>query len=398
MKALYFENDLLRIMALKATSKLNRLAALGPLSPLRYEEVPEPSLPNERWVKVRNLACGLCGTDIHFMFMEMDPKSFPAALPGIKKKYLGHELVGRVVEAGTESGFVVGNRVVMRLDWPSCAQLEIERPCRQCAEGNYMLCENLGIGRLPDGAVGGGFSPFMVMHRSQPCLVPDALSDDQALLLEPTACAVHGVGKASFRAGDKVLVIGGGTIGLLTASVIGHRHPEVTVHCLVRYPYQAEAACEVGARAILSGKGNYQTVASATAGRALSGYFGNEIVLGGYDTIFDTVGNDASLHDALRWVRGRGRVVLMGINFMPGKVDYTTIWNQEIELSGINCHATESDGRNSFEHAAEILQAGRLDPSLILTHRLPMHRWKEAVKLFLNKGASKATKIVLEHP
>jgi len=166
----------------------------------------------------------------------------------------------------------------------------------------------------------------------------------------------------------------------------------------VRYPYQAEAACEVGARAILSGKGNYQTVASATAGRALSGYFGNEIVLGGYDTIFDTVGNDASLHDALRWVRGRGRVVLMGINFMPGKVDYTTIWNQEIELSGINCHATESDGRNSFEHAAEILQAGRLDPSLILTHRLPMHRWKEAVKLFLNKGASKATKIVLEHP
>jgi hypothetical protein len=60
MKALYFENDLLRIMALKATSKLNRLAALGPFSPLRYEEVPEPSLPNQRWIKVRNQACGLC--------------------------------------------------------------------------------------------------------------------------------------------------------------------------------------------------------------------------------------------------------------------------------------------------------------------------------------------------
>jgi threonine dehydrogenase-like Zn-dependent dehydrogenase len=76
-----------------------------------------------------------------------------------------------------------------------------------------MLCENLGLGRLPDVAVGGGFSPFMVMHRSQPFLVPDSLSDNQALLLEQPHAPVHGMGKATLKPGDKVLVIGGGTIG-----------------------------------------------------------------------------------------------------------------------------------------------------------------------------------------
>ncbi len=397
MKALFFENSLSKIMALKVASRFNRLAALSPLSPLQFSDITEPQLPNSRWVKVKNQACGLCGTDIHFMFMEMDPGCFPAALPGIRRKFLGHEVLSHVVEAGSDSGFAVGDRVVMRLDWPSCAQLELNPVCGPCASGNYMLCENLGKASLPLQDVGVGFSPYMVMHRSQPFGVPPELSDDHALLIEPTACAVHGVRKALPEAHHRVLVIGGGTIGLLTVAVLRKLVPDAQLDCYVRYPYQGALAQKLGAHPLQAGSDAYENVAHRTGARALTGHLGNRIVLGGYDVIFDTVGNDASLHDALRWVRGQGQVVLMGINFQPTKVDYTTIWNQEIRLTGINCHATESDGRTSFEHAAELLANGVVDPSLLLTHRLPVQRWKDAVRLFLNKSGAAATKIVLTH-
>ncbi len=397
MKALYFDNNLAKILALKLGTRLSQKAVYAPWSPLRWSDVPEPSLPNSRWLKVKNIACGLCGTDIHFMFMDMDPACFPAAVPGIRRKFLGHELVGVVTEAGTDSGAAAGQRVVMRIDWPSCFQLEIDPPCSQCASGNYMLCENQGLGTLPVRDVGGGFSPYMVMHRTQPFFVPVSLTDDQALLLEPVACAVHGVGKAPPSPGDRILVVGGGTLGLLTTAVLRRTQPDARVDCLVRYRHQAEAVEHTGATAIHATHDAYAQVARRTGARQIRGHMGNRILLGGYNIIFDTVGNDRSLHDCLRWVRGKGTVVLMGINFMPARLDYSAVWHQEVRLTGINCHATEADGRTSFDHAAQLLANGLLDPTRIITHRLAVSDWRTAVELFLAKGSSQALKIVLEH-
>jgi Zn-dependent alcohol dehydrogenase len=104
LKALYFDNSLPKVLAMRAASLIDKYAALGPISPVRYAEVPEPRLPGDRWVKVKNIASGLCGTDIHFIFMDMDPRSFNAAVPGISRKYLGHELVGRIIETGSDAG------------------------------------------------------------------------------------------------------------------------------------------------------------------------------------------------------------------------------------------------------------------------------------------------------
>jgi len=65
---------------------------------MQYAEVPEPDLPGPRWLKVRVKSCGLCGSDVHFIHMDMDPKCFPAAIPGVTRKYIGHELIAEVVE------------------------------------------------------------------------------------------------------------------------------------------------------------------------------------------------------------------------------------------------------------------------------------------------------------
>ncbi len=397
MKALYFENRLSKVMLLKVAERFSRYAALGPFSPLRYAEVPEPTLPNARWLKVRNLCCGLCGTDIHFMFMEMDPKCFTAAIPGVKRKFLGHEVVSEVVDVGADvQGFTVGDRVAMRIDWPSCFQLEIEPPCSQCAQGNYMLCENLGLKELPVENPGGGFSPFMVMHRSQPFKIPQALSNDAAVLMEPLASAVHGVLKAKPRSGDRVLVVGGGTLGLLTVAALRGLVPEAKMHCLTRYPFQARVAEKLGSVVIPEGPEVYARMAAASGGRNITGYFKNEILLGGFDVVYDTVGNDQSLHHALRWAKGGGTVVLAGINWKPGTIDYSPVWSQEVKLVGINCHATEEDGQTSFDIAAQLLLAGCVAPEDIITHRFPIARYKEAVRTFFDKRNRQAIKIVLD--
>lgn len=398
MKALFFENSLLRVAALKIFERLSRNAAFSAVAPLRYRDVPEPALPNPRWLKVRNIQCGLCGTDLHFMFMDLHPKCFSAAMPGIRRKYLGHELVGEVVEAGSEAGgFAAGGRVVMRIDWPSCFQLEIDPPCPQCAAGNYMLCEKQGLRAPALEDVGGGFSPFMVMHRTQPYSVPAGLSNDAAVLIEPLASAAHGVLKAPPAPGMRVLVIGGGTIGLLTCAVLRGLTPGVEVWCLVRYDFQATVAEAFGAHPIREGDGIYRRLAEASQARHIAGPFRNEILLGGFDRVYDTVGSDTTLHNALRWARGGGSVVLMGINFNPGKIDYSPVWCQEVNLVGINCHADEAGGENSFDIAARLLAGTAIDPNLIITHRFPVFAYREAVRVFQNKGRSRAIKIVLTH-
>ncbi len=397
MKALYFENKIAQVAMLKAASQFNKYAALGRLSPLKYKHIEEPTIPDANWVKVKNRSCGLCGTDLHFMFMDIDPRCFPAAVPGISRKFLGHELVGEIVEVGSDvPDFEVGDRVAMRIDWPSCFQMEIRPPCPQCAVGNYMLCENQGARQLPVRDVGGGFSPFMIMHRTQPFLIPDALSHDQALLLEPLASAVHGVLKASPAPGEKVLVIGAGSIGLLTVAVLRALHPEVEVFCLSRYPFQARVATKLGAEVIPEGQNLYRTIAEITDARYVQGHFSNEIMLGGFDVVYDSIGNDKSIHNALRWTRGGGTVVIIGINFNPGKVDYSPIWAQEINLFGINSHANESGGRSSFDIAAQLLVDDCVSPADLITHRFPIRQYKNAVKTFLSKACSEAIKIVLD--
>jgi threonine dehydrogenase-like Zn-dependent dehydrogenase len=400
MKALYFDNSLPRIVMVQAASLLYRQAALMSFSPTHYTEVPEPEIPNPRWLKVRNMACGICGSDIHFMFMEMDPKCFPAATPGIARKYLGHELLGEVMEVGDDvDGFQKGDRVCLRIDWPSCFQMEIDPMCPQCAQGEYMLCQNLGARKLPLIDVGGGFSPRMVMHRTQPFKVPDGLSNDEALMLEPMACAVHAVMKHPPAAADRVLVVGCGTIGLLTVAVVKAMVKNAEVIALARYPVQSEMARTLGADDVIMGeKHPYRRIAELTGAKYFEGYFGNKILLGGFDVIYDTIGNDDSLTHALRWARSKGTVVIVGVNFKPGKIDYSPLWHQELKVTGINCHVLKEGAYSSFDIAAGLIAEKRLPVGKLITHRFPMDRWRDAVKTFLAKGREGAIKIVLEHP
>jgi len=464
VKALYFDRATARALAAQALGKVRKDLAFGRLSPVSYGEVPIPELPGPEWVKVANLECGLCGTDVHLMFMDIDPRSFAAAIPTLPRTFLGHECWGRVVGAGESArtgrdgpsgGFCPGERVALRISWPSCVQMGIDPPCRQCRAGAYMLCENTGrlasqataAASAPDspeprrqgkgrrsrnggrrrraeaapepavadtstmgavaavsgdgswlsGDLGGGFSPIMVAHAEQLFRIPDAVPNERAVLLEPTAVAVHAALRRLPQPGDHVLVIGGGSIGLLLMAVLRHYAPDIELHCVVRHEMQAALAEWLGAIVHRPGAGLARDLARASGACYVHAPFSNEALLGGFDVVFDAVGSGETLRDALRWVRARGAVVLLGAELRSGRFDYTPLWHQEIDLLGVDGHATEADGRSSFDHAAQLLADPGFPVEGLVTHRFPMDAWQDAVRAFLDKEKSGAVKIVLEH-
>lgn len=152
---------------------------------------------------------------------------------------------------------------------------------------------------------------------------------------------------------------------------------------------------ETGAAA--DGKELYPKAAEETGARFVEGPFANRILLGGYDLVYESVGNDRSLRDALCLARAGGAVVLVSVNFRPGRLDYSPIWYQEVDLVGANCHATEPTGETSFAIAARLLSEKAVRVEGMVTHRFPLAEYRRAIDAFCDKRRSKAIKIVIDH-
>ncbi|RME84481.1 MAG: hypothetical protein D6775_05350, partial [Caldilineae bacterium] len=174
MRAIYVDKDIPRMVVVKAIKPLWPGVVYSPLSPAHFADLPEPELPGARWIRVENILCGICATDLSLLNVSADPKIGPAALPGNRRFYLGHEVVSRVVEVGAGvTTLRPGDRVIMytRFQGANCQSQEIHPPCRHCARGNYSLCENASLGVGPRG-VGGGWGDGYTAHETEVMLVP----------------------------------------------------------------------------------------------------------------------------------------------------------------------------------------------------------------------------------
>ena len=133
---------------------------------------------------------------------------------------------------------------------PSCFNKGFDPKCRNCREGNYALCENQSEGSLPMDT-GGGWSEFMVAHESQLVAVPDEISDEDAVLIEPAAVALHAILLRAPEAGEKILIVGAGIIGLMILHITKQIQPECQVSIVARHRFQQEQAVRFGADAII---------------------------------------------------------------------------------------------------------------------------------------------------
>lgn len=166
---------------------------------LRIEDLPIP-VPKDNEVLLRVGACGICGTDMHIFNGDEGAAATP---PGT---VLGHEFAGEIVETGKNvSAFKAGDRV-------SVDPNKLCGECAFCKSGIGHFCEKMnGIGTT----VNGGFAEYCAVPVSQLYRLPDALPFTQAAFSEPVSCCLHGIELCGISAGDTVMVIGGGPIGML---------------------------------------------------------------------------------------------------------------------------------------------------------------------------------------
>ncbi len=372
---------------------------------LRMTHLPEPGLPTEEWVRVRPILSGVCGSDV-------------AALSAKGSIYLsaftsfpfvpGHEVVGRVVETGAGvKEFAAGDRVVLE---PAlgCAVRGLAEPCAQCASGHYANCERVMEGDISSGIqtgycrdTGGGWSGSFVAHRSQLYAVPEAVSDEAAVLAEPLSCAVHGVLEAGVADGADVLVVGGGTIGLLTVAALSRLAPGARVTLAARHEHQRRLGEKLGAdRVVTAGRGLEAALAKLTGAALLPLEIGKPAVVGGFDVTFECTGSRGGIEDSVRWTRARGKLVLSGMPD-PNKLDMTPVWYQELRVIGVYAYAAES--RNgarpkTFDIALEMLAddgwADRI--AALVTHRFPLRRRGQAIVTAMRPGRHGAVKTVFD--
>ncbi|MFL5625868.1 MAG: alcohol dehydrogenase catalytic domain-containing protein [Ktedonobacteraceae bacterium] len=391
--------DPTRVIPTKLLGLFWRGAYFSSFAPLQVQNLPRQPLPAANWVRVRNSLAGICGSDLHLIFADGDFNVAPAAIPGHRRSYPGHEVVGEVIEVGEDVHTLhVGDRVVLQ-NGPNCITAGVQPPCRSCAGGNYGLCE---IGELPGPQpIGGGWSEEMLLHEQQIFRVSSDISDEQAVLLEPAAVAVHAVLRRLPQAGEQVLIIGAGTIGLLTLQVIHALAPGVQVNVMARHAFQVERAANMGAKVIYP-ENSYQQVQQSTSARLYRGLTGNKMLLGGYDVIFDTIGSKRTTHDALRWTRAGGTVVMVGLYLHQMRIDLTPIWFQEINLIGTMGHGMEtwpigsSEQRSTFEITAEMIAREQIKPEELITHRYLLNEYREALMDAREKTHNRVVKVVFD--
>jgi len=403
VKALVVERNLPRFAAARVASMLGSGRGAG-IGPLQLLDAVAPDRPGDDWFPLRPLLSGICGSDL-------------ATLDGRTSRYFedlvsfpfvpGHEVVGVLDDGGTDHAgrtLAPGTRAVIE-PVLGCAPRNIRPVCDRCGSGHTGLCGNLTSGALAAGLqtgfctdTGGGWSTAPLMaHASQLHAVPDALRDEDAVLVEPTACAVHAALSAHVGDGDLVAVVGAGTLGLTTVAALSGLVRPHTPHTVVvgaKHARQRELASSLGADQVVPPDQLARAVRRAARSRVLGGRLTE-----GADVVFDCVGSAASITEALSLVRARGRVVLVG---MPGKVtlDLAPLWHRELTLVGAYAYGNETapapgaPDRRSFELAIDLVGSAGL--GRLVSARYPLERYEEALAHAGAAGRRGAVKVAFD--
>src|SRR5215471_9092253 len=388
-----------RVIFTQLLARIWHGAYFSSFAPLQVQNLPRQPLPMANWVRVRNRLGGICGSDLKLIYVDGDFRIAPAALPGHRLSYPGHEVVGEVIEVGDEVQYLqVGDRVILQ-SGPNCITSGIQSICRSCASGNFSLCERANLLSGPE-PIGGGWSEEMLVHEQQLFRISPEMNDEQAVLLEPSAVAVHAVLRRLPQHGEHVLIIGAGTIGLLILQVIHALVPSATVSVMARYPFQIEQATRMGATYILYPQDTYQEVERTTGAKLFTGRFDNKMLLGGYEVIYDTIGSKETVHDSLRWARAAGTIVLVGLSLHTMQLDFTPLWYQEIDLIGTLAHGMEIwpigtfEQRSTFSIAAEMIENEQIHPEKLITHHFALTNYRSAFSTATAKAHTRAIKVV----
>jgi len=309
-------------------------------------------------VQVRVAYNGLCGTDLHILHGSMDGRV-------TRPLVFGHEASGEVAAVGEGvTGWSVGDPVVvMPLDW--------DGTCPACLAGHQHICQNLTfIGIDSPGALQELWNvPARTLVR-----LPAGLRLDHAALVEPVAVAVHDVRRSELVAGDKAVVIGGGPIGVLIATVARDAGADVVV-------IELDAA-----RRGQIGDLGFETLDPTAVDQVewVTEWTGGA----GADVVFEVSGAAAAVLGATGLAKVRGTVVVVAIHPTPRPIDLQRMFWRELRLLGARVYEA-----TDFEAAVDLVARGVIPADLLITKIVPLSKTGDA---FADLEAGRAMKILVD--
>ncbi len=331
----------------------------GDRTALQQWPVPEPGKGE---ILLRLRVVGLCGTDL----FKLDTGTEKAG--GV----LGHELVGEVVGLGPGvTKFRHGERIVVPHHVP-CGE------CVYCRRGSETMCEAFKENLLEPG----GFADTILVraraveqaaHR-----VPDSISDEAAVFLEPAACVLRGIHRSALPEDGAAVILGAGSMGLLHLLVLKATSPGVPVTVIDPVAERRAMAETLGAiKTAGPGPEALEAVREMTRGNGDAG---------GADVVFDTVGGGKTLADGINMTRQGGAVVMFA--HAPGneaaEVDLNAVFKYERRIIG-----TYSGALREQNEIFRLLGSGALDPAPLVTHTMPLDDFEQGVALVRNQQALK---------
>ena len=310
---------------------MKAVAFQGLHRPLAFETLPDPT-PDAGQVVVKVGRCGICGSDLH---MTED------AAYGCKHgDVLGHEFAGEVVDLGREVEGLKRGDLVSVIPLMSCGD------CEHCRKGEVQWCERFGL-------QGGGYAEFALTRPNQCVKLPGGVSFADGAIVEPLAVALHGVNLAGLKAGDTVLVLGAGPIGLAVA-FWARRMGAARVAVQDIAEFQRQRALDMGADLFVVD----QADPVGSAERALGGRA---------DVVFECVGIPGLIDQAVRQVRNRGTILLLGLCTRPDTFNSFAMLQKEVRLV-----TSAFFTRQEYEAALDALNAGAIEPRLLVTDTISL--------------------------
>ena len=332
-----------------------------------WDSVPDPSIVEPTDAIVRIDSSTICGTDLHIL--KGDTPEVEAG------RVLGHEAVGTVVEVGSAVTTIgVGDRVLVSCI-SSCGR------CRFCKEGHYGICCGGGgwiFGYMIDG-LQAEFARVPFADTSV-YKVPEGLSDEQVLFLAdilPTAYEV-GVLNGRVEPGDTVAIVGAGPIGL-AAIMTAKLHTPGRIVAIDLADSRLEKALEFGADVVIN-NGDEDAVAKVMA---LTGGLGADVAI-------EAVGVPQTFELCTELIRPGGRVANVGVHGECVTLHLEKLWIRDVTIT------TGLVDTRTTPMLLELVEGGRLDPTVFATHRFPLADTVAAYDVFGAAAETHALKVVLQ--
>lgn len=406
MRAIVYDFSIPKYLTAKAVGKRYPKLYYGKFSALSLREWPETKTLGPHEVQIRPLLAGICGTDMGAILYKSSPaltpfNSFPAVL--------GHEVVGIVENCGARVKSVEPGQRVSIDPFISCAVRGIDPPCPACAKGLHAMCYYSGSERgLSAGMLmgfcrdlPGAWSERFVAHESMIIPVPEQVADRLAVMIEPLSVGIHAVLRKNIPPNSSVLVIGGGMIAYAVIAALRMLHPSSHITHYSLLPYQRDMALQLGAtQAFIRQEELLSDLETRLGAKKHHPALGRDVYLGGYDAVYDCIGSNQSLADALHYTRERGNITVVGTAGHMHDLDWTFVWAKELDIQGSVGYGRESwEGETLSTHDLTlrmIMKEHRKPFEALVTHEFALEDYEQAIIANIERAKYKSIKTVFK--